>query len=121
MKKRIKRQQGSAAFTIIILLVIAYGFFLGIQYVPIKVESSEMDSILDGLQASQKANPARDAGSVWAKVNNSLYINQATDMKQHFDVYEQSGKVDVTVKYEREINMGFGVRKIQYEKSVTLR
>lgn len=121
MKHSIERQRGSAFFTILIILVLGYAAFLAIQYVPLKVESSEMDSILESLQATQKANPARDVPSVWAKIDNSLYINQATDMKQHFDVYERSGAIVVTVKYEREMNMGYGVKRILHEESVTLK
>lgn len=121
MQQTMAGQRGSAAFTIILVLIAAYAAFLGIQYVPIKVEASSMDSILDSLVASQKASPARDASAVSTKIESSLYVNQMSDMKKHFDIYEQRGEVTVTVKYERELNMGYGTRIVRYDKSISLK
>ena len=121
MRKLKARQHGSAVFTVFLLLILAYGVYLGIQYVPLKVESSSMDSILESLEVTQKGDPVWDPAAAGDKVSNALYVNQMTDMRKHFDISQRGSKVIVRVKYERDLNLLFFTTRIVYDKSVTLR
>ncbi|MDH3789176.1 MAG: DUF4845 domain-containing protein [Xanthomonadales bacterium] len=121
MSKRITQQGNSAIGFILFLAVIGYGIFVGIQYVPQYIESNTVRTILDNLQKKSKMAPLGTISAVESAIDNQLYINQMADMKDSFNVMQNRGDYVVTVKYERELNLLYGTKKMVYEKSVTLK
>ena len=115
------RQKGSVIFTMIMMAILVYGVYIGIQYVPIMIESSSVDAVFDNLKANQKSNPIRTVNDAEAKVNNLLSINQLYSLQDSFAVRQYVDDVVVSVKYERELNLGFKKKVIEYERSITLK
>ena len=53
-------------------------------------------------------------------IDNQLYVNQMSDLKDSFKVTQYRGDYVVTVRYERELNLGYETKMLKYERSVTL-
>ena len=121
MNRLSNRQQGASAIaTIIILAVLGYAVYVGMQYVPQAIESKSVDSILDTVKTDQKTNPANTEYDVRVKVVKHLQINEMNDMVENLSVTRSGGKTTVTIKYDRELNLLFKTHPMHYEKSVTL-
>jgi len=121
MNKLPGKQTGvSAIGAIIILAVLGYGAYLGIQYVPQMLESKAIDSILDNIEISQKTDPVTSKQAATTKVINMLQINEMNDMTDSFTVEKRDGKITIAFSYERELNLGYKIQPIEYKKSVTL-
>jgi hypothetical protein len=58
--------------------------------------------------------------AVEGAISNQLYINEMTDLRDRFSVKRLQGNFEITVRYERELNLGFQTQVMKYEKSVTL-
>lgn len=115
------RQGGSALTTILILVVAGYGVFIGIQYVPQLIESGSVDSILERVDSLQRIEPFTNVGTVEAKINGLLNINEMDNMKDNFNVRQEGNSFIVEVSYERELNLLYEKKKISYEKTLTLK
>lgn len=115
------RQGGSALTTILILVVAGYGVFIGIQYVPQLIESGSVDSILESVDSLQRIEPFTSVGTVEAKINGLLNINEMDNMKDNFNVRQEGNSFIVEVSYERELNLLYEKKKISYEKTLTLK
>ena len=115
-----RNQKGGAFVTIIVLVVLAYGIFVGIQYVPLKLESQSVDSVLESLESSQKVEPATSVQAVEKKIKGLLFVDQRGDLIDVFDVKRKGYGLVVEAKYERELNLIYTVKTLQYEKSLTL-
>jgi hypothetical protein len=121
MNKLPGKQRGSALVTLIVLAVIVYGVFIGIQYVPLRIESTAIDSVLESIEISHKTTPLKNVNSIEGKILNLLNINQMKEMKDSFDVKQKGGGFVIEVSYERELNLILGNKVMQYEKSLVLR
>ena len=121
MKTSASRQKGASAITTIILLaVLGYAAYVGIQYVPQAIESKSVDSILTTVETDQRANPAMTEADVKEKVIKLLQINEMNDMVKNMSVTRSGGRTTVTIKYDRELNLLYKNHQMHYEKSVTL-
>jgi len=119
MKKLPGKQKGASTIvTIIILAAFAYGAYIGIQYVPQAIESNTIDSILDGVESTQRGSPSVMA--VREQITKMLQLNEMNDMTNSFSVESTGGIVTVTFSYERELNMGYKIKPMHYEKSRSL-
>jgi hypothetical protein len=114
-------QKGSALVSLIVLVAVLYGAFLAIQYVPIAIESSSVDSILENLEKGHRTERAGSVQDVKDRIGNFLNINQMDDLQENFDASHSFGNYVVNVSYERELNLLFDRKALVYEKSVTLR
>lgn len=115
------RQQGASAIMLIIILaVLGYGVFVGIQYVPQYIESNTVKSILDTVVDKNRKEPLGDVNAVQGAIDRLLYINEISDLKDSFKVKQYRGKTTINVNYERELNLLYKTEVITYEKSVTL-
>lgn len=116
MKKLPGKQKGASTIvTIIILAAFAYGAYIGIQYVPQAVESSTIDSILDGVESTQGTSTSVMA--VRQQVTRMLQLNEMNDMTNSFSVESNGGVITVTFSYDRELNLGYKIKPMHYEKS----
>ena len=121
MNKLPNQQKGaSAIFTIILLAVLGYAVYVGIQYVPQAVESKSIDSILNSVNTDHKSNPANTESEVSSRVIKLLQVNEMNDMTDSFSVKRRSGVTTVTFKYDRELNLIFQKYPMHYEKSLAL-
>ena len=115
-----KQRGGGAISLVVTLAVLAYGVFVGIQYVPQYIEASSVNSILESLADTHRKEPFSDTSAIHAAIDNQLYINEMGAMKGHFSIIPSRGSYIVTVRYERELNLLFAKKQVPHEKSVTL-
>lgn len=121
MGRQIVRQAGASAIgTMIILFVIVYLAFVGMQYLPQFIESQTIDSILTSLRSSQQVNPASSVYEVESRIAGQLNINGMNDLKDSFRVTQSGTRIDVDVRYERELNLLFAQKTIQHQRNITL-
>lgn len=122
MNRLRQRQRGASAVgTIMLLAIVAYGVFVGIQYVPQLIESGSVHSVLNSIEAAHHSDPARSAQAVRALVDNHLSLNQMNHLKNSFNVREFANDYVIEVSYERDLDLFFTKKVITYESSLTLR
>ena len=115
-------QLGSSSFSIIIVLaLIGAGVYIGLQYIPQLIESGTVDSILSDIKKAHASKPAREVKDIQEMIARSLYINQQEDLRKHFNVTESNDEFIVSVAYDRELNLLYTRKQLDYEKSLTLR
>lgn len=115
------RSGGSAVFNILVLIVLAYGVFLGIQYVPQVIESRTIDSILNSIKLENQTDPADSVQAVESMIDKHLSVNDMTGMRDQFLVDYMDREYTIQVSYERELNLGFEEKTLKYEKTMALR
>jgi hypothetical protein len=121
MNKLPNQQKGaSAIFTIILLAVLGYAVYVGIQYVPQAIESKSIDSILNTVKTDHKTNPVNTESEASSRVIKLLQVNEMNDMTDSFSVKRRSGVTTITFKYDRELNLIFQKYPMPYEKSLAL-
>jgi len=120
MSMQTRQQGGSAIGLIIILAILAYGVFVGLQYVPQYIESATVDTILDNVVGKNNTERLGDTSAVQKAIDNQLFINEMRDLKTNFKVTQNRGDFVITVRYERELNLLYEKKLMQYEKTVTL-
>lgn len=115
------KQQGASAIALIITLVIVgYGLYIGLQYVPQLIESRSIDSILSNIETTQKSDPVSSVDDAKTRVIKMLQINEMNDMTDGFTVKQRDGTVTIKFSYDRNLNLGYKTKQIHYEKSVSL-
>ena len=115
-----RNQKGSAISALLIFAVLAYGVFIAIQYAPLYVESSTVDSVLSSILGSHKAQPITGVQEAQRKIDVLLNVNEIRDMKEYFQVRDYRGEILIDVTYNRDINLLFQTKTIRYEKSLIL-
>jgi len=114
-------QSGSSVFgNIVVLLIFAYGIYVGVQYVPIAIESSNLDSIFNTIQDTQLPNPVLSTGEAEQKVSELLNLNEMNDMKKNFKYSATSDSVYISLNYQRELDLLFMNKTLNFDKSVTM-
>lgn len=122
MKNLPAKQKGASAIvTVIILALLAYGVYLGIQYVPLAIESRAVDSIFATVDKEHSMDSLRTEGEARNKVSTLLNINEMNDMAKNLSVRQIGGTITIKVKYERELNLGYKVKPMLYEKILVLK
>jgi hypothetical protein len=122
MNKPRERQRGASAVgTVILLAIVAYGVFVGIQYVPQLIESGSVHSVLNSIEGAHHSDPARSVQAVRALVDNHLSLNQMNHLRDSFNVREFANDYVIEVSYERDLDLFFTKKVITYETSLTLR
>ena len=115
------KQKGASAIVLIIVLAIfAYAVYVGLQYIPQRIESGSVDSILDSIAENHKTTPVQNVSEILSAITRQLNVNQMDDMKDNFKVSKYRGTYIIKVNYERELNLGYEIKTIQYEKTRTL-
>ena len=116
-----KQKGASAIVTIIILVVLGFAAYVGIQYVPQIIESKSIDSILSTIDDAQKTDPVSNVTDARTKVISLLQINEMNDMADSFTVKERDGRVTVIFSYDRQLNLVYKIHPMHYEKMLILK
>ena len=103
------------------LAVVAYGVYVGLQYVPQYIESATVGTVLDNVAALHREEPFSDVEAVRNAIEKQLYINERNDLKDSFTVMPSRGDYLVTVRYERELDLLYAKKLVPYEKTLTLK
>ena len=121
MNRLPERQKGASTIgTIITIVLLGYGAYIGIQYVPQAIESKSIDSILDNVKRSQQTDPVTSKQDAQAKVIKMLQVNEMSNMTKSFTVERLDNRITIRFSYDRELNLGYKIQPIHYEKSVNL-
>ncbi len=115
------QQKGASVIgTIIILALLGYAAYIGMQYVPQVIESKAIDSILRTVKDAQSTDPVESVEDAKTKVISLLQINEMNDMTDSFDVKERDGSITITFSYDRQLNLGYKQKPMHYEKTLVL-
>lgn len=121
MNRRLAQTGRAAVGTLILLLFLAYGVYVAIQYVPQRIETATVASILENVAELHRQEPMTDTRAVKAAIDKQLYINQINDFQGSFSIVAVAGGgYAVTARYDRSLNLLFTTRPLVYEKTVTL-
>ncbi len=112
---------GSAIIPVIILAIIGFGAYIGIQYLPQYIEASTVDTILSNIEKANAKTPLNGVKGIQDIIDKQLNINQMNDMKDSFKVKHDGERYTVKVSYDRELNLIYTKKTIEYEKSITLK
>ena len=115
-----KQKGASAIVFIIVLAIFGFAVYVGLQYIPQRIESGSVDSILDSIVENHKTTPVQNVSEILSTITRLLNVNQMDDMKENFKVSKYRGTYNIKVSYERELNLGYETKIIQYEKTRTL-
>lgn len=117
------KQKGSSFIGLtLILAVIAYAVYVGIQYAPQHIEAAQVRTLLDAVREQSLARPYGGADAVWAAIDRQLYINEMARMKERFDVVPRGGGGwIVSVRYERELDLLFKTARMPHDYSINVR
>ena len=122
MNKLPLQQRGASAIgTIIMLLILGYGVFIGFQYVPQAIESRSIDSILKTVDSANKSGSINSVQAAQEKVISLLQVNEMNDMTDGFTVKDRDGRITITFSYDRELNLLYKKQPMHYEKIVILK
>lgn len=122
VKKTHHSQRGaSTPGTVILLGVLGYGVFIGLQYIPQKIEDMSVDSVLDGVETIQQQNPSAGARNVEATIDRLLNTNNLQHLRGNFKVYQSGKDIIVTVSREWKLNLIYTEQVMKYEKIRTLK
>lgn len=122
MKSMQKSQQGlSAIGLIIILAIIGVGTYIALQYVPQYIEAGTVDSILANLEKANEERPFGSTSEVREMINKQLTMNQMDDMRDSFSITQDGEAYIVKVSFERELNLIYEKKPVNYAKTLTLR
>lgn len=115
-----KQTGGSAFVNIIILLAVAYGVYLGIQYAPIFIESRTIDSILNNVRLANDSAQAKDRRAVETLIEQELTVNGLTRLRDKFVVQRTGDGYEVQVRYERPFNVLYEEKMLKINKVLVL-
>ncbi len=120
--KRFSKQQkgGSAIVNIIMIAVLAYGVFVGIQYAPQTFESRSIKSVLNSIRDIHKKQPVTSVRDAKSRVSQNLYLSDIDYMKDSLTVRQVRDKIVIKFSWERELNLIYKQKQMQYEHSLTL-
>jgi hypothetical protein len=115
-------QRGSSGIGLILtLVVIGYGVFVAIQYVPQHLEWITVSNVLDSVAERHRQEPMGGAEAVWGVIDRQLYINERGDLKEVFSVAPAPrGGYLVTARYQRPLNLIYTQKQVTHDKSIEL-
>jgi len=115
-----KQQGASPVILLIILAIIGIGVFIGIQYIPQKMERGAVDTLMTNIEKNHASTPFNSKNEIESQIANKLNIEGMNDMLNTFTVTEVEGGYDVNATYERELNLIYTKKPIVYNRTITL-
>jgi hypothetical protein len=121
MRKSPSKQTGASTIvTIIFLTALGYGVYIGVQYVPQVFEAKTIDSILEAIESTHKSQPFSNSVDVKTNIVNMLQVNEMNDMTESFTVARPAENIIINFSYDRELNLGYKIQPMHYEKTLSL-
>ena len=119
--KTVHAQQrgGSTVGLLIVLALIGAAVFFGMQYIPQYMQAGQVDSILESIEEANEAT-AMTPESVRVMIGKHLQVNGLQDLSDAFEVKKKDGKIIVTAKIDRELNLIYEKRANPYYRELVL-
>ena len=115
------KQKGASAFVnIIMLALLCFGVYVGIQYVPQLIESKSIDSMLQTMDTAQKTTPVNSVQAADDRLASLMQVNDMNDMADSYTITRRNGKIAIVFSYDRELNLIFKKHPMHYEKRLIL-
>jgi hypothetical protein len=116
------RQRGASMLgTVIFLGLLGYGVYLGLQYIPQKIENMSIDSIFESIQKIQQEAPSRSVHEVEMTLDRLLTTNQLDHLRNNFKVYRDGDGINVNFSREWTLNLIYKEATMQYERNLALK
>ena len=116
-----KQQGASPIVLLIILAIIGFGVFIGMQYIPQKMERGAVDTLMSNIEKNHANTPFGSKQEIESQIANKLNIEGMNDMLNTFTVTEENDGYVVTAKYQRELNLIYTTKPVLYEKTLILK
>jgi len=115
-------QRGASTLgTVVLLAVLGFGVFVGLQYIPQKIEDMSIDSVLDSIETIQQQSPSGNVQGVEATIDRLLNTNDLEHLRSNFKVYQNGKGINVTFSREWKLNLIYTEQGMKYEKTLTLK
>jgi hypothetical protein len=115
-------QRGASTLgTVILLGVVGYAVFIGLQYIPQKIEDMAVDSVLGGVEDIRQQNPSGSVHDVEASIDKLLSTNSREHLRSNFKVYRGGNGIEVTFSREWTLNLIYTEQAMKHEKTLVLR
>lgn len=115
------KQKGASAFVnVIMLALLCFAVYVGIQYVPQLIESKSIDSMLQTMDTAQKTTPVNSIQSADDRLASLMQVNEMSDMADSYTIKRRNGKISIVFSYDRELNLIFKIHPMHYEKRLIL-
>ena len=116
-----KQQGASPVVLLIILAIIGIGVFIGMQYIPQKMERGAIDTIMSNIEKNHASTPFSSKQEIESQIANKLNIEGMNDMYNTFSVTEEDDSFVIKAKYDRELNLIYTKKPVPYEKTLILK
>ena len=116
-----KQQGASPVVLLIILAIIGIGVYIGMQYIPQKMERGAIDTIMSNIEKDHASTPYSSKKEIESQIGNKLNIEGMNDMYNVFTVTEEDDGFVVKAKYDRELNLIYTKKPVPYEKILILK
>ena len=115
------RQKGASVIgTIILLALLGYAVYVGIQWVPQMIESKSIDSILGTVRDENKNDPITSVQEANEMVIRLLQVNEMNDMTDSFKIRTREDHIVIEFSYDRKLDLLYKVKPMHYEKTLRL-
>jgi len=119
---KLRKQTGGSVFGLIMTLaIIAMGAYIGVQYIPQRLEFSTVESILENIRQDHLARRVGSMQELQRSIDNQLNINEKNDLKKHFNLTHEGGMYLIKVSYERDLNLIYTTKQLHYNRSLALK
>jgi hypothetical protein len=117
-----RKQSGGSVFSLIVTLaIIGIGAYIGMQYIPQRIEAATVESMLENIRQDYLARRVGSMHELQRSVDNQLNINEMNDLKKHIKVTQEAGMYVVRSNYDRDLNLIFTTKQLHYENKVVLK
>ena len=117
-----RKQIGNSVFSLIVTLaVIAIGAYIGVQYIPQRLEFSTVESVLENIRQDHLVRRVASMQELQRSIDNQLNINEMNDLKRYFKVTYDGGMYVIKVSYERDLNLIYTTKQVRYDRSLALK
>jgi len=115
------QQKGASAIAaIIVLLILAYGVYVGIQYAPQFMESKTIDSILKKIDDDNRNDPIDNTQAAESTLVNLLQFNDLEFNSDNYTVEQRDNRITIEFTYDRKLDLIYKVLPMHYEKKLVL-
>ena len=117
-----RKQSGGSVFGLIVTLaIIGIGAYIGMQYIPQRIEAATVESMLENIRQDYLSTRVGSMHELQRSIDNQLNINEMNDLKKHIKLTHEAGMYVVRSSYDRDLNLIFTTKQLHYENKVVLK